>query len=158
MAPHAAGLVILHLPGHVVDFASAPTVLNLKTGWGNHIEGRHVVVGVATKAARNRNALILAEVKSRSHVVQRLGLEHKMIQPFGRIRSGVERDRMMSRVAMEKGQAESVSRRPLDLDEIADAHAEHVSVKRDASVKIIHCDHHVAEPLRARDESGNWAG
>src|SRR5258708_20003116 len=104
MAPDARGLVFLHLPGRVVDDSRAPSVLDLEARRRAQVKRHHVIVGMAPNGAGNFDALVLAEIVSRSDVVDVTALQHKVHQALGR-RDDAEGDRMMARVTVHEGQA-----------------------------------------------------
>ena len=57
MPPNAAGGMYLHLPGGVVHFAGAPTVLYIESGGRPQIERHHVVVGMLPQLHHYRHVL-----------------------------------------------------------------------------------------------------
>src|SRR3954447_25794323 len=92
--PHAARGVVLYLPDAVVDLASTPAIFDVEARRGAQIKGHHVIIRVTAQSPRDGNALILTEVKGSADVIERLCLEHEMIQPFWRIRHRVKRNRV----------------------------------------------------------------
>ena len=74
MPPHAPRRMVLHLPGVIIDDATAVAVFDFKPGGRTHIERRHVIIRMTTEPAVDRNTLVLAEVECRADVIKRLRL------------------------------------------------------------------------------------
>ena len=116
-----------------------------------------MVVGMTAQTHRNRHVLVLAQIIGRTHIVQRLRLQHEMIEALGRVGGFDKGERMMARIAVEKGGLKSCARGRRDMDIIADPHPQDISIKVDALLGVIHQDHKMSQALlsgfKARDRS-----
>ena len=64
-----------------------------------------------------------------------------MIQAFGRVGGFDKGDRMMARIAVEKGGLKSHARSRGDMDIVADPHPQDITIKVNALCGVIHQDH-----------------
>src|SRR5262245_54445934 len=129
MTPDAVhACVVLDLPAGLIDGAAAPAVLQGKPGGIGQVERDHVVVHVAAEIDGNGNALSQAEVPAGTDIVERVALEHDVVDSLGRVRGLQDGDRVVAGIAVEKSQASRTARRPY-FGEVRDTEAEEIAVE-----------------------------
>lgn len=106
MSPDTSRCVHLHLPCTIVYFPCAPTVFHGKAGWRAQIERYHVIGGMFAQAHEDRHVAVLTEIVRRAHIIERIHLEHKVVQPLGRLWQCGKGQRMVPRVAVKKDNVE----------------------------------------------------
>src|SRR5215475_1936114 len=79
VSPFAHLAVALDAPGGIVDREAVEAVLDIEARRGLDVEGEHPVVRMAPQAARHRNAGGEAAVERAAHVIERLDLEHQVV-------------------------------------------------------------------------------
>src|SRR4051812_38289702 len=101
-----------------------------------------MIVRVTPHTPCDGYALVLAQEMGHTDIVERFDLQHEMPQPLRRIGHGHECQGMVPWIAVEESHTASPCH-PRELDKIADAHPQHVTVKVQAFVNIIHAQNDV---------------
>src|SRR5712691_7928650 len=146
MAPTARFGEPRHLPGRVINNAPAIAILDLKSAGSDHIEGDHLIVGVATDSLGNRHSGATAYIEGLSHVVNVFHFNHDVMQAMTYIR---ESDGVMSPVGAVEKDRGYFSIAVLKVNIVADAEAQDFSVELFRRLTLRHAKDGVAE----RDKS-----
>src|SRR5438132_12194355 len=91
---------------------------------------------MATEGRRKRHAVVSAAVVGGAHIVERLHLQHEVIEAFGRADPLVQRQGVMARIAVEEPEGR-VDAFKWFHNIVADAHAQRVLVEPHALAEIV---------------------
>src|SRR6266849_5747977 len=114
-----------------------------------------MVVRMFPELHRNRHFLRLAEIVRGSNVIERLELQHEMMQAFGRSGHLRKGDRVVSRIAVEKHNPHLNLWGWGKIHKVAYAHSQQITIEMQTAVKVIDPNYEVSYPLFARFEAGD---